>query len=130
MYAWLARLSLRVGATSPDPRVVAFTLTSTAARIPRTQRGLAAARDLANDGSWEARYVGALVLGEAWPTFGDRATLIALAKDEHSLVRAALARGVARANASAGEFAALDPACVRIANHARIRGDWETGRDD
>ncbi|GAC1311943.1 MAG: hypothetical protein NVSMB21_21990 [Vulcanimicrobiaceae bacterium] len=126
MYAWLARLSLGIGARSADPRVVAFALTSTAARIPRTPRGLAAACELARDAAWQSRYVGALVLGEAWPTLADRAALVALANDEHALVRAALARGVAHAQAPASAFAALDPACVRIANHARIRDDWET----
>lgn len=125
MYAWLARMSLRIGVKSPDPRVIAFTMTATASRIPRTPRGIAAATDLANDRAWEARYVAALVLGEAWPSLARYDTLIALAKDENSLVRAALARGVAHSSGLASEFATLDPSCVRIANHAQIRGDWD-----
>lgn len=129
MYAWLARMSLRIGVRSPDPRVVAFTMTATASRIPRTPRGMAAASDLACDKTWEARYVAALVLGEAWPSLERCDVLIALAKDDHSLVRAALARGVARSSGVPSEFAELDPACVRIANHARIRGTWEARYD-
>jgi hypothetical protein len=121
VHAWLARWTARIGARSPNPRILTFALMASARTLPRTARGLAAAERMASDGAWEVRYVAALVLGECWNLHRSNGVLVALANDRHDLVRAALARGVAEAGVPAEGFAALDPACVRIANHARRR---------
>lgn len=126
MYARLARLSARIGARSPDPRVTAFALRATARSLSRTPRGQAAAAELAADPTWEVRYVAALVLGEHWRSSASpREVVLRLARDEHPLVRAALARALAATGTPVEDFASLDPACARIARHAQLRIAWE-----
>lgn len=126
MVETLARLAVRIGAGSKDPRVVAYTLSSTVRYFPRTLRGLAAARRMAGDTRWAMRYVAAYVLGSSWdPAAADHAVLLSLAQDDNVLVRAALARGVAQTGREVAAFAEIGPPCVRIARHAQVRREWE-----